>query len=225
MVCVLARTQAGAIPGWEKVRTYARVALPILAGCVPWLMRNLWVYGLLMPEQVTSRRLYPEGIEGLLLYPERMAEFVSNVFAGAFVFMPSPSWILSTRSGAPSVYLIAGITLSPVAVSLIINSYMCLRRVKKAGWTRRDWLWAGIVLSILGAIAMLAYMCVHDWLVYRFCGRYMWETLPALSLLWVTGVWSVHNRRIRSAMLALLLSATLATAVWVQYTVIGFHST
>lgn len=177
--------------GWgEPIRHAFIVAGVALALVLPWLARNVAVYGLGDPlamarhaqvagGQLTTQQLLGE--IGTMAFMRRMAQTTFQSFWGQFGWMGVPL--------PPRVY--QGLALlSALAMLGVVDAWPALR----AAWRHRPTRHSLLLLGAWLALTLAGYLWYN--LTYvQHQGRYLFPAIIPLGLLFTVGVWRLVRRR------------------------------
>lgn len=218
LICGVYRTRTQGGPPREKVVNWLVLlaALAVLVG--PWLARNQVLYGTPLPERVTDRRFGEAKLSTFIVLPGYtwlVARMAGPEVLMSFVF---PYWLFRERYPRP----VAVPAMVPFYLVAAIGALVCIwhglrQRAEQAPRVQRAYS-VGLVAAVVVQVCLVFYMSARDYLVMGFAGRYAWEAVSAVVLLWTPAVSGFAWRPMRMAAIGLTLAGLAAFSVWVcQY--------
>jgi hypothetical protein len=203
-------------PLGRKLGGLGLLVAPVAVLLVPWLAHNELCYGTLVPERITDRRLFPDGLATALIVPERVADLLTIGTEDGLMGLGVPFWLFTPRVPVTGVAVATGLLfLTP-----LVGLGLAARRPREAEPTRerraRDAFWVGLAASLIAFWLLVLYMATRDWNVVLFGGRYLWEATGAIAFLWTLGLSGLPAGRVRWTVIAFLLAGLAVASVAVH---------
>jgi hypothetical protein len=218
LVCGVYRTRTQHAAPRRKVVNWLVLVLVLAVLVGPWLLRNQVLYGTPLPERVTGRR-YGAGTFWAFLVLPNYAWLVARM-TGPEILMSFvlPYWLFRQRYPRP----VAVPVMVPFYLIAAIGGLVCmwrgLRRNADPPARSQSVYSAGLAAGIVVQVCLVFYMSARDYLVMGFAGRYVWEAVSAIVLLWTPAVFGFPWRPAHAAATGLTLAGLAALSVWVcQY--------
>jgi hypothetical protein len=198
------------------------IALPIVLLVGPWLARNQAHYGTLLPERVTDRRLFPDGLATALAAPDRVADLLVIGTEDGLMGLGSPFWLFTPRVPVKAVEIVTG---SLLGLLPLVGIGLAARRAGRGQATperqTRQTFWMALAASLVLFWLLVLTMGTRDWNVVLFGGRYLWEAAGAVGLLWTLGLFGLPAGRVRGGVIAFVLVGMAALSIMVQQWVLA----
>jgi hypothetical protein len=180
--------------GRDKWRTFgvrALVALvPATAAVAFWLLRSHYLYGMWIPESVTSRRLVHGDVLAFLLLPDLAWAVIAKAVPQIIATLAVPFW-LTRPDNWPTwwVNLPFGVLVSPAVVGFLRRWWAHNRsEVVDHDGTSRHSVAAICLIGVFVSFLITVLMVSRDLNVLVYAGRFMMSALPMGVLVWAIGV-------------------------------------
>ncbi len=224
LVCAIHKTRAENTSLRQKLTNWLAIGIPVVVLLGPWLMRNELLYGTPLPERITSRRLEAGNLFTLIFYPEYTYIVTTGIVPEILLGVLCPYWLLRlyypravVAPAIPLLYLLPG-----VGAAISLGRRVRCRRERPFG--PRDACLVGLGAALILQAGMLVYMSARDYNVMPFVGRYAWEAVGAVAILWTHALFAFPWPRLRAAALALTLVGMAAGSIWVWQYVIALQA-
>lgn len=222
-ICIAARLRANQVASKERLLTWSSAALPLLLLLGPWLLRNHLLFDTFVPERVTTRRMFAGDVSVLFFYPEYALELVRAGIPEILLSFASPYWLLRTEYPPATALRVTLVFLLPALVGLVAHGWHRVTSHERPSLRLFSTFWTALALSMVAGTCLVLYMCVRDWNVLVFAGRYAWEGASAIALLWTLGMLSVPSRAFRPALITCVLLGMAGMSLWVCDWVLRFY--
>jgi hypothetical protein len=205
------------VPPARKLERLGLLMLPVALLFLPWVVRNQLCYDTPLPERVTDRRLFPDGLATALAMPGRVAEWVTIGTQDGLMGFGSPFWLFTPRVSITGVSVVSGaLLLAPLPGLGLLGRRVSRPGALPPGWRARRTFWAALGVSLTAFWLLVLAMATHDRDVVLFGGRYLWEAAGAVGLLWTLGLFGLPAGPVRTVILAAALAGLAGLSLVVQ---------
>lgn len=197
------------------------VLVPVALFTVPWLARNFFLFGEILPERVLDRRFIEGGFPTMLMQPFARAAYFSALLGTAPLSLVSPYWLLRTSVRSEYFTLVTLIYFIPALVGVV----MVMRRAWRRRLCRNEAAFLALcALGVAGAWLVMGKALLHDWVIGLAPGRYGLDAAPALAFLAAVGWRAVLPPGLkRSAGMMLWTVAALVHSCFMVLCVLRFY--
>lgn len=204
--------------GLKRLAKTAGISLgPAIIVAGLWLGRSMALYGMFMPQSVTTRPLLPDA--GILLIPELNLFFWSVLGPEILGGIAAPMWLLKPQDW--EIWSVAG----PVLGLLLLGLGGYVRARYEESDRAQSALAAACVAGFAAAVALVFWLMMRDYGALNFSGRYLQAAMPALGIAWAVGFSRlIRSSKIRQWALIALFAALIAFSIYTRGWIIGFQA-
>jgi len=176
---------------WRTLGLRALAALvPATAALAFWVLRSHYLYGIWIPESVTSRRLVHGGVLAFFLLPGVAWAVIARAVPQIVATLAVPFW-LTRPDNWPTwwVNLPFAVLVIPAVVGFVRGWWRrCRHRVADQDDARQHSVAAICLTGFFVSFLLTVLMVTRDLNVLVFAGRYMMSTLPMGVVVWAIEV-------------------------------------
>lgn len=221
-ICAAAKMRADGPSAGSKALNWLLALLPTVLLLGPWLVRNQLLYGTILPERVSSRRL-AGGLVAILCSLTCALELMRVTLPEILLNFHAPYWLLRPLYPRALADPVASAFLALPAMGLAAAVWRRISALKRRPWALRDGLFAGLALSVVLGVALAQYIYVRDTGALFCLGRYAWEAGGGFAVLWTLCMFGFPWRGVRNILLTVSLVAMAVASFWVCHNVLLFY--